>query len=100
MLRQQRAQTTLGWGDLLIANHLAALTGLTFEQTITEYRTGKTWSEVAEGHAVAVPELLKYAQQSEYAIEPRSNDKRPTGRSGPAPTRWSGGGADGGRHRR
>ena len=28
-LRAQRRQTELAWGDLLIANHLAALTGLT-----------------------------------------------------------------------
>ena len=37
-LRAQRRQTELAWGDLLIANHLAALTGLTFEQIAAEFR--------------------------------------------------------------
>jgi hypothetical protein len=99
-LRQQRAQTALGWGDLLIANHLAAATGLTFEQTVTEYRTGKTWSEVAESHAIEVAELLKYVQEAEDAIEERSDDKGRTGRSESAPTRSTGGGRGGGGRRR
>jgi hypothetical protein len=97
-LRAQRRQTELAWGDLLIANHLAALTGLTFEQIAAEFRVKQTWSEVAEGHAVTTANLLRYVQQSQEAIEQRSDDKTPRGDTGQTPGR-SGHGADG-RHRR
>ena len=99
VLREQRAHSALGWGDLLIANYLAAATGLTFEQTVAEYRAGRTWNQVAEGHAVAVPELLQYVRQSEAAIEQRSEDKAASGKNGSTTSHSTGGGAGGG-HRR
>lgn len=97
-LRAQRLQNEIAWGSLLIANHLAALTGLTVEEIATEYRARQSWSEVAEGHAVATSSLLLYLQQSLETIEQRSEDKNPRGDSGQTPGR-SGHSAGGG-HRR
>ena len=40
-LRTQRTQTGFGWGELLIANRLSSAKGLTFDQVVAEFRSGK-----------------------------------------------------------
>ena len=76
-LRTQRAQTELGWGDLLIAHRLAKATKLTFEQIAGESRDGKTWEEIAQAHNVDPANLTADLQQTQDAIEHRSEDKAP-----------------------
>lgn len=97
-LRAQRLRTELAWGELLIANHLAELTGLTFEEIAAEYRVRQSWSAVAESHAVTTPDLLRHVQQSQETIEQRSEDKSPRGDTGQIPGRS--GHTAGGGHRR
>lgn len=103
-LRQQRTRSALGWGDVLIANYLAAAARRTFDETVAEHQGGKTWNEVAESHHVAASELLQYVRESEDAVEQRSEDKGPSKtESAPAPSHspgGAGGGSGGGGHRR
>src|SRR3989449_11711976 len=42
-LRAQRAQTRLGWGELLIANLLSKATKLSVDEVVAEFRSGKGW---------------------------------------------------------
>jgi hypothetical protein len=102
VLRQQRARSALGWGDVLIANYLASASQRTFDETVAEHRGGKTWNEVAESHHVPASDLLRYVQESEDAVEQRSEDKGPS-KTGSAPSHspgGGGGGSGGGGHRR
>ena len=103
VLRQERARSALGWGDVLIANYLATAAKRTFDETVAEHQGGKTWNEVAESHQVPASELLRYVQESEDAVEQRSEDKGPS-KTGSAPPSHSpggaGGGSGGGGHRR
>jgi hypothetical protein len=96
-LRTQHAQTGRGWGELLIANRLAALTGRTFDELVAERASGRGWTEIADRYGADLPALLKYVQQSEDAIEQRSEDKGPATTTADTPTTRSGSG--GGRHR-
>ena len=95
VLRQERTRSALGWGDLLIAHYLSSTTGRTFDQTVAEHQTGKSWNEVAESHQVSTDELFQYVKQSEDAVEQRSEDKG-VSKSGSTPSHSTGGGGRGG----
>ena len=99
VLRQQRTWSGLGWGDVLIANYLAAASRRTFDETVAEHRRGKTWNEIAEGHQVPASELLQYVRESEDAIEERSEDRAVSRSKSGGPSHAAGGGGGGG-HRR
>jgi hypothetical protein len=51
-LQTQRESTKLGWSELLIANRLAQRTGLSFDQIVSEFRSGKGWGRIAKEHNV------------------------------------------------
>jgi hypothetical protein len=94
-LRAQIAQTGLGLGDLLVADRLAAETGLPLDQIVREFRGGRTWTQIAEDHAVDLPGLISYVAQSQEAVEQRSEDRSPAAHGGetpPGPSRGGGGG--------
>jgi len=74
-LRTQRAQTGLGWGDLLVANHLAKVTQLTFDQIVAESKSGKTWEQIAKAHQIDPAKLIDDLQHSLDAIEKRAEDR-------------------------
>ncbi len=74
-LRRERAETGLGWGDLLLAHRLAKLTGGTVDQITAESRTGKTWDEIARTHDVDSAKLLADLQHSLDAIEKKADDR-------------------------
>jgi hypothetical protein len=97
-LRSQRARTGRGWGELLIGNRLAALTGRPFEELVAELGTGGSWAEIAGRHGVDVSALLTYVQQSQETIEQRSEDRGPAPATADAPTAHSGGGGAHHRH--
>jgi len=92
-LRAQRAQTRLGWGELLIANLLSKATKLTIDQVVAEFRSGKGWADIAHHHNVGLDQLIKEVQQSQHAMEQRAEDRAPPrsetlssqGTTGPAP---------------
>ena len=54
-LRQERAQTGLGWGDLLLAHRLAKLTGGTVDQITAGryFRSRRRPAKTAPGHQLA-----------------------------------------------
>jgi hypothetical protein len=95
-LETQRAQTLLGWGDLVIANRLAQATGFSFTQIVKESQSGKSWEAIAEDHGADRSKLTTDAKRARAALEapdkpldaPRdsSADQSPrpgsTGRSG------------------
>lgn len=105
-LRTQRAQTGLGWGDLLIANRLSRETGLSLDQVVAEFQSGSRWEDIAHHHNVDVQRLDKDLDRSKELIEQRAEDRAPQsdlgsrlGQPSPArPTRIPGGGSGHGGH--
>jgi hypothetical protein len=65
----QRAQTKLGWGDLVIANRLAQATGFSFTQIVKERQSGKSWEMIAADHGADPGELTKDAKRARAALE-------------------------------
>ncbi len=77
-LRAQRAQTGLGWGELLIANLLLSkTTKLTIDHVMAEFRSGKGWADIAHHHNVGLDQLIEDVQQSQQAMEQRAEDRAP-----------------------
>jgi len=76
-LRAQRARTGLGWGDLLIAHHLARQNELSFEQVVAELRAGQTWEDIVRSHGADLVRLTTSIERSQAAIEQHSDDKAP-----------------------
>lgn len=68
-LEAQRQQTKLGWGELLIANRLAKATGMTFDQAVSEFRSGKGWGQIAGEHGVNLGKLVSEVRESRQAAE-------------------------------
>lgn len=74
-LRTQRAQTGLGWGEILIAHRLSRGTGLTFDQVVAEFRNGKSWGDIARDRKIDVGKLASEVQQSQQVIEQHGEDR-------------------------
>ncbi len=103
-LQTQRTQTGLGWGELLIANRLSGDKGLTFDQVVAEFRSGKSWEAIARDHKVNLDKLTSDVQRSQEIVEQREEDKSPhlttdnaSGRASPGAGQ-RGGGTGKGRH--
>ena len=77
VLRAQRTEHSLNWGELLIAHRLSRGSSLTLDQIVNELRSGKTWEEIAESHQVDVPRLVDQVQQSQQIVEQHSEDRAP-----------------------
>jgi hypothetical protein len=76
-LRAQRTQNGLGWGELLIAYLLSTTTQLTVDQLVLEFRSGKGWTQIAHHHYGGLNKLIAEVQQSQRAMEQRSEDRAP-----------------------
>jgi hypothetical protein len=77
-LRAQQAQTKLGWGELFIANLLCSKTPkLTVVQVTAEFRSGVGWTDIAHHHNVRLDQLIAEVQQSQQAMEQRTEDRAP-----------------------
>lgn len=77
-LRKQQAQTKLGWGDLFVANMICSKTSkLTVDQVVAEFRSGIGWTDIARQHNVRVDQLVAEMQQSQEAMEQRTEDRAP-----------------------
>jgi len=76
-LRTQRAQTTLSWGDLLIANLLSKSTKVSVDALAAELKSGMKWEDVARRHNARVDELIAEVRLSQQAIEQRAEDRAP-----------------------
>jgi hypothetical protein len=103
-LRTQRMQTGLGWGDLLVANLISKMAGLTFDQVAGEFGSGKSWEAIARDHQVNLEKLAGDVDRSEEIVERREEDRPPVVSSGDGSSRrgpngsQSGGGARRTRH--
>lgn len=86
-LEAQRAQTKLGWGELLIANRLAQKTGLSFDQVVGDFRSGKGWGKIAKEQNVNLGQLVSDVRRAAHAVEAegrRGEWGRSSGASEPA----------------
>ncbi len=90
VLRAQRARTGLDWGDLLIANLLCKTKEPTVDHVAAELKGGAGWADIARRHNVNLDQLRNEVQQSQQAMEQRSEDRAPPRssdtQSSPAPT--------------
>jgi len=98
-LRAQRAQTGLGWGDLLIANRLSLETHAPFDALVAEMRGGRDWESVARAHGADLERLASDVRTSEETVEQHSEDKGPHATTAPGSGKGHGRGG-GGRARR
>jgi len=76
-LRTERAQTGLSWGELLIAHRLAKESGLGLASIVAEFRSGRSWEEIASAHAVNLEKLRREVQTSQEMVEQRAEDPAP-----------------------
>jgi hypothetical protein len=76
-LQAQRKQTGLGWGELLIANRLSKEKELTFAQVVAEFRSGKSWEQIARDHRVDLERLRDDVRRSQEVVEQREEDRPP-----------------------
>jgi len=77
-LRAEQAQTKLGWGELFIAKLMCSKTPkLTVDQVTAEFRSGVGWTDIARHHNVHLDQLIAEAQQSQQAMEQRTEDRAP-----------------------
>jgi hypothetical protein len=89
-LRTQQAKTKLEWGELFIANMICSKTPkLTVDQVAAEFRSGVGWTEIARHHNVRIDQLVAEVQQSQEAMEQRTEDRAPP-RTESQPTQSSG----------
>src|SRR5574341_1267800 len=67
-LQAQRQQTGLGWGEILIANRLSQKTGTSFDQIVSEFRSGKGWGAIAREHDLKLGKLVSEVSTTHRAI--------------------------------
>ena len=84
-LRSQRTRAGLSWGEVLIANLLSKAAGLTFDQVVTEFQSGKGLEDVARDHKLDLGKLASEVQRSQEVVEQRAEDRRPRGDMGTQP---------------
>jgi hypothetical protein len=84
-LREQRKETGLGWGDLLVAHRISREGKAPLDQVVAEFRDGKSWEEVARGRKVDLDKLTAVIERSQLTVERRTEDRPPPATSsGPA----------------
>ena len=94
-LRAQRAQSGLGWGDLLIANRLSLETHAPFEALVAEMRGGRDWESVARAHGADLERLASDVRTSEETVEQHAEDKGPHATTAPGSGKGHGRGGGG-----
>jgi hypothetical protein len=77
-LRRERQRTGLGWGELLIANLVSRTAGLTVDQVAGEFRSGKSWEDIARTHHVNLETLAEDVDRTQETVEQREEDRAPT----------------------
>jgi len=100
-LQAEHARSGLTWGPLLVAHDVARAAGLAMETVTAQFRLGKNWADIASDLHVDLARLTAEVQQSQEAIEQRSEDRARTGGSPsssprPAMSRGKGSGRRGG----
>ncbi len=77
ILQREREQTGLGWGELLIANRLSKAKELPLDQAVAEFRSGKSWEQIARDHHVDLERLDTDVRRSQEVVEQREEDRAP-----------------------
>jgi len=73
-LQEQRKQTGLNWGQLLIANRLSKEKDLTFDQVVAEFKSGKSWETIATDHKVDLEKLTEDVRRTQEVVQTREED--------------------------
>jgi hypothetical protein len=76
-LRAQHAQTGLSWGEILVAHRVSREAKVSFDQIAAEYRTGRSWEDLARDHKVDQQKITAAIQRSQSVVEQRAEDKAP-----------------------
>ena len=76
-LRAQHAQTGLSWGEILVAHRVSREAKVSFDQIAAEYRTGRSWEDLARDHKVDLQKITAAIQRSQSVVEQRAEDKAP-----------------------
>ena len=72
-IKQDKQKTTLGYGDLLVAEAIAQSAQSTFEAIHAEHAT-KSWPESAQAHNVALKTLITKLKAVEKDLEKEQKD--------------------------
>jgi hypothetical protein len=68
VLRTQRSQSRLGYGELLIANSLASATGRTFDEIVARRTSGEGWGRIAKDYNVKLGPIVSRAHHAGEAL--------------------------------
>jgi len=74
-LKAQQMSTNFGFGQLFIANSLAAATGKTFDQISQEFKSGKGWGEIAKANNVNLGKTISGLKRANGRMEKERNDQ-------------------------
>ena len=91
-LEAQQAATKFGFGELLIANQLAAATGKTFDVIAALKTAGKGWGEIARDNNVKLGEIISAAHRADQAAQHANNNG--SGNNSRSPSAGPGNGPD------
>ena len=81
-LKQQRDQSGLGYGDLLVANALSRAANKPFAQIVAAAKAGKPWGEIAKEYKISVAAIAGQAQGAADIANPPKTPTKSTHTSG------------------
>lgn len=96
-LEKQKADSSLGFGGVFIANKLASATGKTFDQIVAAHNAGQGWGEIAKANNLKLGPLVSAAKQSESALSKGKDGQRGSSGNAGSGTGSSGKAGGGGR---
>ena len=68
-LQAQQKSTNFGFGQLFIANSLAASSGKTFDQISGEFRAGQGWGEIAKANNLKLGKVVSGLKRTNQQME-------------------------------
>ncbi len=69
VVREQRARTNLGYGELLVANSLASASGHSFDEIISRHSGGAGWGRIAQDYGLKLGPIVSRAHHAENALK-------------------------------
>jgi hypothetical protein len=76
VLEEQRTQTSLGYGGLMIANALARETGRPFDEIVAMKQSGMGWGRIAQENGVKLGPIVSRFDRADTAFRSHGNLKR------------------------
>jgi hypothetical protein len=68
-LQDQQKTTNFGFGQLFIANSLAAASGKTFEEISQEFQSGKGWGEIAKENDLKLGKVISDMKRANAQVQ-------------------------------